>query len=147
MIVSGVGSIELVDGMRRPAHAFPCTGNALTFMRIVCSYTEMKLFKTSLRLHLIFLFMPFWDILFVEENISNCIGLQNVNIIILLCLIIIIKSDVWTIIHCLGLGHETMVFAVCLFIFLSLQQHSYSWRVKRTILVLKHWCPVIIGCK
>ena len=37
---------------------------------------------------------------------------------ILLCLIIIIKSEVWTIIHCLGLGHETMVCAVCLFIFL-----------------------------
>ena len=25
---------------------------------------------------------------------------------ILLCLIVIIKSEVWTIIHCLGLGHE-----------------------------------------
>ena len=37
---------------------------------------------------------------------------------ILLCLIIIIKSEVWTIIHCLGLGHETMVCAVFLFIFL-----------------------------
>ena len=36
---------------------------------------------------------------------------------ILLCLIIFIKSEVWTIIHCLGLGHETMVCAVCLFIF------------------------------
>ena len=31
-----------------------------------------------------------------------------------LCLIIIIKSEVWIIIHCLGLGHETMVCAVCL---------------------------------
>ena len=34
------------------------------------------------------------------------------------CLIIIIKSEVWTIIHCLGLGHETMVCAVCRSIFL-----------------------------
>ena len=34
-----------------------------------------------------------------------------------LCLIIIIKSEVWIIIHCLGLGHETMVCAVCLSIF------------------------------
>ena len=32
----------------------------------------------------------------------------------ILCLIIIIKSEVWTITHCLGLGHETMVCAVCL---------------------------------
>ena len=36
----------------------------------------------------------------------------------LLCLFIIIKSEVWTIIHCLWLGHETMVCAVCLFVFL-----------------------------
>ena len=35
-----------------------------------------------------------------------------------LCLIIIIKSNVWIIIHCLGLGHETMLCAVCLSIFL-----------------------------
>ena len=38
----------------------------------------------------------------------------------ILCLIIIIKSEVWTITHCLGLGHETMVCAVCLAIFLFL---------------------------
>ena len=38
--------------------------------------------------------------------------------ICILCLIIIIKSEVWTIAHCLGLGHETMVCAVCLSILL-----------------------------
>ena len=32
----------------------------------------------------------------------------------ILCLIIIIKSEVWTTTHCLGFGHETMVCAVCL---------------------------------
>ena len=31
-------------------------------------------------------------------------------------LIIIIKSEVWTITHCLELGHETMVSDVCLYI-------------------------------
>ena len=36
----------------------------------------------------------------------------------ILGLIIIIKSEVWTITHCLGLGHETMVCAVCRSIFL-----------------------------
>ena len=30
-----------------------------------------------------------------------------------LCLIIIIKSEVWIINHCLGLGHETAVLAIC----------------------------------
>ena len=39
--------------------------------------------------------------------------------IYILCLIIIIKSEVWTITHCLALGHETMVCAVCLSIFLQ----------------------------
>ena len=38
--------------------------------------------------------------------------------IYILCLIIIMKSEVWTITHCLGLRHETMVSAVCLSIFL-----------------------------
>ena len=41
-----------------------------------------------------------------------------IEIIYILCLIIIIKSGVWTITHFLGLGHETMVCAVCLSIFL-----------------------------
>ena len=45
----------------------------------------------------------------------TCDGWENIYI---LCLIIIIKSEVWTITHCLGLGHETMVPAVCLSIFL-----------------------------
>ena len=47
--------------------------------------------------------------------------------ICILCLIIIIKSEVWTITHCLGLGHETMVCAVCLSIFVWHQkQHRIS---------------------
>ena len=46
------------------------------------------------------------------------ISLVMIERIYILCLIIIIKSEVWTITHCLGLGHETMVSAVCLSIFL-----------------------------
>ena len=46
-----------------------------------------------------------------------CDDRENIHTNIL-CLIIIIKSKVWTITHCLGLGHETMVSAVCLSIFL-----------------------------
>ena len=44
------------------------------------------------------------------------ICLVMIEMIYILCLIIIIKSEVWT--HCLGLGPETMVSAVCLSIFL-----------------------------
>ena len=38
----------------------------------------------------------------------------------ILCLIVNMKSEVWTIIHYLGLGHETMVYAVCLYILILL---------------------------
>ena len=40
------------------------------------------------------------------------------RIYILCLIIIIIKSEVWTIVHYLGLGHETMVCGACLSIFL-----------------------------
>ena len=43
----------------------------------------------------------------------SLVMIENIYIYIL-CLIIIRKSEVWTIIHCLGLDHETMVCAVSL---------------------------------
>ena len=46
------------------------------------------------------------------------ISLVMIERICILCLIIIIKSEVWTVTHCLGSGHETMVSNVCLSIFL-----------------------------
>ena len=45
------------------------------------------------------------------------ISFVMIEMIYMLCLIIIIKSEVWTITHCLGLGHETMVCVVGLSIF------------------------------
>ena len=50
-----------------------------------------------------------------------CDNWENIYI----CLIIIIKSEVWTITHCLGLGHETMVCSLCVSIFLSKQMLTY----------------------
>ena len=41
-----------------------------------------------------------------------CISLVMIEGTYILCLIITIISEVWTIIHCLGLGHETVVCAV-----------------------------------
>ena len=50
---------------------------------------------------------------------SRCDDCENIYIYIyILCLFIIIKSEVWTSTHSLGLGHETVVCAVCLSIFL-----------------------------
>ena len=50
-----------------------------------------------------------------------CLPISFVMIerIYIICLIIIINSEVWTITHCLGLGHETVVCAVCLSLFLQ----------------------------
>ena len=53
--------------------------------------------------------------LFVFSLPTPLVMIERIDI---LCLIIIIKLEVWTITHCLGLGHETMVCAVCLSIFL-----------------------------
>ena len=57
------------------------------------------------------------------------ISLVIIERIFILCLIIIIKSEVWTINLCLGLDHETMVSAVCLSIFLwsfCLIEHAHN---------------------
>ena len=45
------------------------------------------------------------------------ISIVMIERIYILCLIIIIKFEVWTITHWLGLGHATMVSVVCLSVF------------------------------
>ena len=72
------------------------------------------------------IFFPLSIIKYVGLYIFSLpISLMMIERIYLLCLIIIIKSEVWTITHWLGLGHETKVSAVCLSIFLS---HHY-WHI------------------
>ena len=55
--------------------------------------------------------------------------------IYILCLIIIIKSEVWIITHCLGLSHETMVCAVCLSIFFE----YFLWNCAHVNTARLHW--------
>ena len=65
------------------------------------------------------LFSPLSIIQYVGLYVFSLpVSLVMIERLYILCLIIIIKSEVWTITHCLGLGHETMVSAVCLSIFL-----------------------------
>ena len=88
----------------------------------------------------------------------------------ILCLIIIIKSEVWTITHCLGLGHETMVCAVCLSIFFWMASALFiihkvgielqKWRYTVEVIDITccmgiksifrrsdiHWSPSLNGC-
>ena len=86
-----------------------------------------------------------WLSMFSQLSIIQYVGLCVFSLpisfvmierIYILCLIIIIKSEVWTITHCLGLGHETMVCVVCLSVF------SWNYRsmlfFKKDVWVLKH---------
>ena len=67
------------------------------------------------------IFSPLSIIQYVGLYVFNLpISVVMIERMYILCLIIIIKSVVWTITHCLGLGHETMVSTVCLSIFLLL---------------------------
>ena len=73
--------------------------------------------------------------IFSQLSIIQYVGLCVLSLLIslvmiereyiyILCLIIIIKSEVWPITHRLGLGHETMVYVVCLSVFLL---HTYRY--------------------
>ena len=65
------------------------------------------------------IFSPLYIIQYLGLYVFSLpISVVMIERIYILCLIIIIKSEVWTITHCLGLGHETMVSAVCLSLFL-----------------------------
>ena len=57
---------------------------------------------------------------------SPPISLVMMERIYILCVIIIIKSEVWTITHCLGLGHETMVLSDDKFLLLTYQLLFYK---------------------
>ena len=70
----------------------------------------------------------------IDENYNTVIGVvikviviryHQIERIYILCLITIIKSEVWA--HCLWLGHETMVCAVCLSVFLSAKRYDVCY--------------------
>ena len=73
------------------------------------------------------------------------ISLVMIEIIYILCLIIIIKSEVWTNTHCLGLGHKTMVSAVCIFLY-SYAYHLFFSDDLIWYLAKSYWNPNILLC-
>ena len=76
------------------------------------------------------IFSPLSNIEYVGLYVFSLpISLVMIERIYILCLIIIIKSEVWTITHCFRLGHETMVSAVCLSIFLGTYATLYVCQV------------------
>ena len=80
-------------------------------------------YKMPVRYSLPSVWVSIFSQLSIKQHMGLCvfslpIPFVMIERIYILCLIIIIKSEVWNITHCLGLGHETMVCAVCLSIFL-----------------------------
>ena len=64
--------------------------------------------------------------------------------IYILCLVIIIKSEVWTITHCLGLGHATIVCAVCLSVFLwTVKVKRNQWNIEISISIIEKITKVV----
>ena len=87
--------------------------------------------------------------IFSQLSIAQYVGLcvfslpiyiMMIERIYILCLIIIIWSEVWTITQCLGIGHETMVCAVCLSIFLifliNLWEARHSVNANRSAILI-----------
>ena len=86
---------------------------------------DIKTYKMPVRYILlsVWVFSQWSIIQSIIQYVGLCVfslptPLVMIERIYILCLIIIIKSEVY-ITHCLGLGHETMVCAVCLSIFFS----------------------------
>ena len=73
-----------------------------------------------------------------------CLQLTQWSRECVLCLIIIIKPEVWIINHCLGLGHETMVCAVCLTMFLWICDMTRLLRGTFHVLVV--FAPNLVLC-
>ena len=110
------------------SYSFVCTLHHLIII-IVQTHLKTLNYKTPVRYILssvsirLRIFSPLSIIQYVGLYVFSLpMSLVMIEIIYILCLIIIIKSEVWTITHCLGLGHETIVPAVCLSIFLL---HSF----------------------
>ena len=91
-----------------------------------------------------------WLSIFSQLSIIQYVGLCVFSLPIsfvmigrtnILCLIIIIKTGVWTITHCLWLGHETMVCAVCLSIFLTNSENSFLHHF--ILIVCIQWLQVL----
>ena len=108
-----------------------CRSNSFVVHCTISSSSLCKLLwrQWTYKVHVIYILSSLWvrisifSQLSVIQYVGLCVSslpipLMMIEKMYILCLIIIIKSEVWIIIHCLGLGHETMVCAVCLSILL-----------------------------
>ena len=107
------------------SYSFVCTLHHFIIIIMQTSLEDSELIKMPIRFDLssVWVKLSIFSQLSVIQYVrlfvfSFPISFVMIERIYIICLIIIIKSEVWTITHCLGLGHETMLCAVCLSIFL-----------------------------
>ena len=101
------------------------------------SLSEISTYKMPVRyiLSSVWVTLSIFSQLSIIQYVGLCviswpIPLVIIERIYMLCFIIIIKSEVWTITHCLGLGYKTMVCAVCLSIslWLDISHNIPNWQ-------------------
>ena len=132
-------------------YSFVCTIHHLIIIIVQTYLKALNLKKMPVRYTLSSVwvrlgrFSPLTNIQYVGLYFfSLSISLVMIERIYILCIIIIIKSEVWTITHCLGLGHETIVFAVCISIFFKVIMNRMSWQNQITITQLNSLCIYIV---
>ena len=100
--------------------SFVCTLHNTISLPLLC---KLILGHWTYKMPVGYILSSVWVRLSIFSQLSIIIFSLPISLVMIrreytLCLIIIIKSEVWTNIYCLGFGHETMVCAVCLSIFL-----------------------------
>ena len=104
------------------SYSFVCTVHHLIII-IVQTYLISQI---SLRYIYVVEYVSKIKHIFFPVSIIQYVGLYIFSLLIsrvmieriyILCLIIIIKSEVWIITHCLGLGHETLGYRVYVFLY------------------------------
>ena len=137
------------------SYSFVCTVHHLI---IIIVQTYLKTLNLPVRniLSSVWVRLSIFSQLSIIQYVGLCIFSLPISFVVIeriyiLCIIIIIKSEVWTITHCLGLGHETIVCTVCLSIFLSYHHEIFrnshmamKWCTK--LYVAKERCPNIFSC-
>ena len=107
------------------SYSFICKVNYLIIINVQTYQETLVLYEMHVRyiLSSVWVRLSIFSQLSILQYVGLCvfslpISLVMIERIYILCLIIIIKSEIWTINHCLWLDHETMVCAVCLSIYL-----------------------------
>ena len=124
------------------SYLFVCTSHHLIFITYQSYLKTLNLINVRYIYFVECVRLSIFSKLSIIQYMGLCVFSLPVSFVMIeriyiLCLIIIIKSEVWTIIHCLGSGNETMVCALCLAIFLYKWSHNWTLSSNSISRVLK----------